>query len=183
MSITRRTRSLPRADMTPLVNIALLLIVFFVWVKQSQRPVTTLLQAFHKGKYESYAPVHATLFLLAHNRLGLLTYLPDSTSAEFKAIDYSTEGLRAELAKMAKSATRPIVVIVPTAQSTFKNIVDVLDELTINGRVHHTMTYEPLPGEQRLLDLYELYKQAKPITPFSIYLPIYTHSPLPARRS
>ncbi|MEZ0541393.1 biopolymer transporter ExbD [Fibrella arboris] len=183
MRRTNHTRQLPRADMTPLVNIALLLIVFFVWVKQVQRPVTTLIQPFVKAKYESYAPVQATLFLLPHDRVGLLTYLPDSTAAEFKETDYSVNGLRASLAEVAKSATRPVVIITPTAQSTVKNIVDVLDELAINKRVHHTMVYEPLPGEKRMLDLYELYRQAKPISPFLLHLPIYTYSPLTTKRT
>ncbi|MEZ0484588.1 biopolymer transporter ExbD [Fibrella aquatica] len=173
MRRTNHTRQLPRADMTPLVNIALLLIVFFVWVKQSQRPVTSQLELPNHGKIDGeYMFPLASIFLLEDNRIGYLSYNPDKASADYLETDYSINGLRKQLLITA-SAKHPVVYIVPTAQSTVKNIVDVLDELTISRRVSYKMAYRPLQSEERMIAAYKLYEQSSPKKPVLMHLPLY----------
>lgn len=173
MRRTRHIRQLPRADMTPLVNIALLLIVFFVYVKQVQRSVSTPLELPDHGKYDGTRlhPI-ASIFLLENNRVGYLTYQSSEASATYIETDYSINGLRKHLS-IAALAKRPVVYIVPTAESTFKNIVDVLDELTISKRVQFVMADYPLPTENRIIASYQHYKRSDPAKPFLTSLRLY----------
>ncbi|MBO0948386.1 biopolymer transporter ExbD [Fibrella forsythiae] len=172
MRRTRHTRQLPRADMTPLVNIALLLIVFFVWVKQLQRPVVVPVHVSLKGKYDAYEPVNATLFLLDHNRIGVLTYLPDGSSAEFQEVDYSVDGLRSKLTNitLAKGA---IVSIAPMGQSTCKNLVDVLNEVKLNGRITYELNYKLSLDDEHMISSYQQLKKRLNHKPILLKLPIY----------
>ena len=176
MRAIRRTRSLPRADMTPLVNIALLLIVFFAWVKQLQQ--STVMQ-FHlpiRCKCEDDpVPISANLYLLDANKICFLTYLPDQRSAEAIEIDYTASQLRARLSLLSTTALhkRTTILIVPTPESTIKNLVDVLNALKTNGRISYVLSSQLIQAEKRLLNDYQLYRRNHshdPISmPFSFY--------------
>lgn len=171
MRSSRLPRPLLHADMTPLVNIALLLIVFFVWMKQLQRPVAmTLYGPVTCRKYvDGPEPVAITnsLYLLGNNRIGLLTYLPDLKRMDLVEIELSTDRLRQQLALTAQKP-HPTVAIVPTPNATVKNLVDVLDELRINGHIQFSISYAMRPVERRLLADYQRYRQGNPHHPLSM---------------
>jgi biopolymer transport protein ExbD len=117
-----------RIDFTPFVSVALLLIVFFVWMKRVERPNRMSIELPDDNRcYESFSTADASLFLLANNRIGFLTYRPDGLGAEFIETDYSTNGLRKQLLQLMPNK-RSIILISPTPQSIFKNLVDVIDE-------------------------------------------------------
>ncbi|WP_461148659.1 ExbD/TolR family protein [Spirosoma pulveris] len=170
---TRRTYTPIRIDMTPFVSVALLLIVFFVMMKTVQRPNQLPVQVPDDGKCFWYNPkADACLFLLANNRVGFLTYRPDGSGAEFMETDYSLKGLRMQLMYLTPS-NRTIVLITPTRESTFKNIVDVLDELQIQGPINFRLSYELTLGERNMLHSYKLYKASHPKRPILVHSPLY----------
>ncbi|WP_425290758.1 ExbD/TolR family protein [Spirosoma linguale] len=172
---TRRTYTPIRIDMTPFVSVALLLIVFFVLMKMVQRPNQLQVQLPEDGHCIWYNPnADASLFLLANNRIGFLTYRPDGSGAEFIETDYSFKGLRQQLMYLMPNR-RTIVLITPTQQATFKNIVDVLDELQIQGPINFRLSYEITPGERKMLHSYEVYKASHPKRPILVHLPLYPH--------
>ncbi|NID09669.1 biopolymer transporter ExbD [Fibrivirga algicola] len=156
MRLTRRIRQLPRIDMTPLVNIALLLIVFFVWVKQIQRPVMLAPHFVSQGKYDYYEMASATLFLLDQNRIGFLHYGPGKATATYQEVDYSISGLRAQLARLNANG-HAVVLIVPTPQSTVKNLVDVIDEFVLTKRINFVLGDELWPEAHQLIAAYHQY--------------------------
>ena len=176
MRVVRRTRPIPRADMTPLVNIALLLIVFFVFVKQKERPVSRQLNVPDRYPMHGYccgpARPAASIFLLDSNRVGYLSYRPDST-AEYLETDYSRHGLRRQL-RLTALKEHPFVLLIPTTQSTVENLVDALDELTINKQTWYSLAYQLLPGEQRMMAVYQQYKQTNPQQPVSMRMSLYS---------
>ena len=175
MKTRRQRRQLPRIDLTPFVSIALLLITFFIWIKQIQRPVVLNGYTHTQCKCDYEHHLGATLFLLDYNLIGLLRYGPAQDNADYLETDYSAGGLRTQLATItqADSAKRAVVVIVPTPQSTIKNLVDVIDELAINGRIGYTLAYTPSGRDYEMMATYQHYKSIKPQQPVSINLPPY----------
>ncbi|WP_020606321.1 ExbD/TolR family protein [Spirosoma spitsbergense] len=174
MKAHRQRRQLPRVDLTPFVSIALLLITFFIWMKQLQRPVvlksSTPLERRFCGEPLYFS---ATIFLLGNDRIGYLSFIRDKSSADYVETDYSINGLRTQLL-FTELEQYPVVLIAPTPQSTVKNLIDVIDELTINGKVLYTLGYEITDGENQLLASYRHYRNENPYRPaFFRVLPHY----------
>lgn len=172
MKTRRRIHQLPRVDMTPFVSIALLLITFFICIKQLERPV--ILESPPPARIWSCAePLHfsATIFLLANNRIGYLSFIPDKLSADYVETDYSKNGLRTQLLFTALKKYS-VVLVKPTIQSTIKNLVDVINELTINGEIRYTLGYELTSAENQLIANYQQYKSANPQQPVLLRYPL-----------
>ncbi len=173
--VKRRTYTPIHTDFTPFVSVALLLIVFFMWVKTAEKP--TLLQINVPGGFACYYGEHpdadATLFLLANNRIGFLTYR--NSTAKLIETDYSAEGIRKELLSITLNHDYgAIVLITPTKSATFKNLVDVIDELRIVGHLQFKLVSFPLPDEGKILDNYKRYLVTRPVSPKWVHLPPYT---------
>ncbi|MVM38781.1 biopolymer transporter ExbD [Spirosoma sp. HMF3257] len=170
---TRRNRSLPRIDMTPFVDVAFLMITFFMLIKTTQR-LNQMQVEFpdDRGCYVDLPFADASLFLLSNNRIGFLTYQANNSSAEFLETDYSAEGLRKQLMHLVPDK-RLIVAIIPTELSTYKNIVDVFDELKINGHIHFRLSYELSSEERKMLQKYDRYKETHPQRPVLMKLVLY----------
>ena len=80
-----------------------------------------------------------------------------------KLIAYGKDGIRKELLKRKKEVLaystakgKPdqgmIVIIKPGKKSTYKNVVDILDEMAISSIPTYTIVNDFLPEEQKLLD-------------------------------
>jgi len=161
--------------MTPFVGVALLLIVFFVWMKRLQLPVVREVHGPIRGKFDRREPLHTSLFLLDQNKVGFLAYHPENGSADYVETDYSTSGLRMQLARTS-SQKRPMLVIKPTAASTYKNLVDVVDEVAIHVRIQYGLEYALTPDEQQMLSAYQGYKRTHPRQPVLMRLPRYQYT-------
>lgn len=173
----RRTYKPIRIDFTPFVNVALLLIVFFVWLKTAER--LNVMQMNIPGGfncyYGEYPAADATVFLLSDNRIGFLTYHNDE--AEFLETDYSAEGIRKQLMSITLNHEYgAIVVVTPTEQATFKNLVDIVDEIRIAGPVRFQLSEKLTSRDRVLVDQVERYKKSWLRIPLSIHLPLSTKS-------
>ena len=144
-----------RVDLTPMVDLGFLLITFFIFTTTMSQP--TAMRLFlpkDTDKPEEQNKVKAsgalTLLLGKNDRVyyyeGELT--PDGSnfkSASFKEIR--------DVIINKKKSTDPkdfVVVIKPDAESTYKNAVDVLDEMTINDVKRYAMV-EIFPVENQLI--------------------------------
>ncbi|GAB3953761.1 hypothetical protein GCM10028805_38140 [Spirosoma harenae] len=170
---TRRTYTPIRIDFTPFVDTAFLLLTFFMLIKTIQKPNQMRVDLpDDNGCFESFPPASATLFLLGNNRIGFLTYQRDGSNAEFLETGYSSEGLRKQLMYLMPDK-RTVVLIIPTVQSTYKNLVDVFDELQIHGKIRFRLAYELTSGEKSLLQKYETYKATNPSASKLIRMSLY----------
>lgn len=128
-----------RVDMTPLVDLAFLLITFFIFTTTLSTPAgmrlvmpkdTDKKDEMNKAK-ESGA---LTIMLGKSNQVfyyeGQL--LPDGSN--FKSSSFDPEkGIRSEIIKKKRQAGADLVVVIkPNEDATYKNTVDILDEMTIN---------------------------------------------------
>lgn len=75
-----------------------------------------------------------------------------------KKLNYGKSGIRKELLNATKQITDDygihkgaIVIIKPTQKATFKNLVDVLDEMAITNIPTYTIVNELSPDEMNLL--------------------------------
>ncbi|WP_040005499.1 biopolymer transporter ExbD [Fibrisoma limi] len=171
MRAIRQTHRIPRVDLTPFVSIAMILITFFIWMKQVQRSSVVSLYMANNAKFESYQPLSACLYLLEQDKIGYLTYVADDM-ASYVETTYSANGLRARLLTMA-SAKDPVVLIKPTAQSTIKNLVDVVDELAINKRIKFELVNRLAKEEQQMILAYKNYIKSSSRQPIPLNVRLY----------
>lgn len=121
----------------------------------------------------------AHVFLLANNRIGFLTYRPDGSNAEFLETDYSVEGIRKQLMSISLNHDYgAMIVISPSEDATYKNLVDVLDELQILGHINFNLGYKLTAEEKHMLERYKQYKADNPSIPVMMHVPLYPHSPI-----
>ena len=179
----RRIATPIRVDFTPFVDLAFLLLTFFMLIKTVKQPNQMNADfSDNHGCFEEFASASATMFLLRDNKIGFLTYRRDGSGAEFLETDYSAKGLRKQLMYLMPDE-RAIVLIIPTAQTTYKNIVDVLDELQIQPKIRFRLAYGMTSGEKRLLLAYDNYKMTNPSAPVLMRVPLYPHATIDTWRN
>ena len=146
-----RTKKLStRVDLTAMVDLGFLLITFFMLATTMNKPKTMEVNKPAKEddvKKEEEPPIKmsktATLMLGARDKL--YAYVsPDEidvdTQLELDSLEYGPNGLRKfikrrqqEVQEMHGDKDELFIMIKPLPGSTVKNIVDVLDEMTISN--------------------------------------------------
>ncbi|MBP6680576.1 MAG: biopolymer transporter ExbD [Saprospiraceae bacterium] len=136
-----------RVDLTAMVDLGFLLITFFMLATTMNKPKTMEVNKPAKEEEKVKEPPikmskTATLMLGARNKI--YAYVsPDEieagTEITMDSIDYSPSGLRKFIQRRQKEVKEQwgnqddlFVMIKPLPASNVKNIVDVLDEMTIN---------------------------------------------------
>lgn len=148
MMKTRRTYTPIRIDMTPFVSIALLLIIFFVWVKMVQRP--NVLSAWgDQGCRKGIEPEHSRrvfeIRLLDENTIQFCPASVGSASCASVVTEHRrTTRLREALFSHKKEALLPgelAIVIYPYKKSTVGCLANVLSELRRVGNLPYMLIY------------------------------------------
>jgi biopolymer transport protein ExbD len=154
---SRQKKMTVRVDFTPMVDMNMLLITFFMLCTSLSKPQTMEISMPSNDKNlteEQQSKVKAseaiTLLLDANSKLYYYEGEPnykDYTS--LKETDYSAGGLRAML------CTRPdaTVIIKPTDAASYKNLIDVLDEMHICSISKYVIT-DITPGDDFLIRNY-----------------------------
>jgi biopolymer transport protein ExbD len=156
-----------RVDLTAMVSISFLLIIFFMVTIELAKPKTMDFALPDKdpgcGRIGCIDGNRLYTILLDDNDKiitysGLLSY-PLETPKE---INYSQEGIRKELVNkkisileystsVGKPKNGPIVIIKPSKKSSFKNLIDILDEMKIAKIDTYAIVDEYTPEESKLL--------------------------------
>lgn len=144
-----------RVDLTPMVDLGFLLITFFIFTTTMSQPTAMRLflpKDTDKPEEQNKVKASGALTLLLGKNDRVFYYegelAPDGSnfkSATFKEIR--------DVIINKKKSTDPkdfVVVIKPDAESTYKNAVDVLDEMTINDVKRYAMV-EIFPVENQLI--------------------------------
>jgi len=128
--------------MTPMVDLGFLLITFFIYTTTFSKPNTMKLNMPKKeddpDKTEmADVKVSNTITIIMGGNDRIFWYqtpLADVTAEDFNEVDYSAEGIRTAILKKRANAIdveKFTVVIKPTSEATWKNTVDILDEMAI----------------------------------------------------
>src|SRR5690606_29888390 len=135
-----------KVDLTAMVDLAFLLITFFMLTTSLSKPQSMDLGLPDKeDKPEDAKDVkvdeNRTMTVLVGDNNKLMFYMGIlNTPMAPKEIQYGKNGIRAELLKRKKEVIQYtgnpdkgiIVIIKPTTKSSYRNLVDILDEMAIS---------------------------------------------------
>lgn len=134
-----------KIDMTPMVDLAFLLLTFFMLTTTFSKPTVMSLNMPVKPKnQEEQTELKAsdafTVLLGDNNKVyyydGLLDY---QTKPTLQTTDYSADGIRKILLARKQQNPNVVVMIKPEDTSTYKNMVDILDEMNITGQKKYAL--------------------------------------------
>ena len=147
-----------RVDLTPMVDLGFLLITFFVFTSVLAKPkVMDIVSPKDSDKTTDVCESCVLTTILATNDKIIYYEGMPGNNTVLKETVFTTDGLRAvlllkkELVKKAKGTADDMVLIVkPTDGSSYKNFVDILDEVAIT-RVKHYFIDEINEADKKLL--------------------------------
>lgn len=163
-----RTRVSTRVDMTPMVDLGFLLITFFMLATTMSKPASMSVFVPDKTDIDNGQPIRAsgvlTLFLGAHDEIYYLDGVAataDSASASLKiarpglelrnVIFAAQKRVRMFMHRDGEEDSGLIVVIKPTPLSSYKNMVDAMDEMAITKSRRYALVDELTKAETKLL--------------------------------
>jgi biopolymer transport protein ExbD len=131
----RSKKSSTRIDMTPMVDLAFLLLTFFILTTTLSKPTTMEITMPEKPKPDDKPPEVnekkvLTLVLGANDKV---YWYVGITEPEAKKVDFSKDGIRKVLIEKKAEIRDLIVLIKAMDESKYKNMVDILDEITITS--------------------------------------------------
>lgn len=163
----RSKKSNAKVDLTAMVDLAFLLITFFMLTTSLSKPQSMDLGLPDKDeKVDTNIKVDQvrtmTIILGKDNKIKWFHGLLESPEPNGKPTDatYGKEGIRKELLKRVVSIPKAtgdpkkgmIVIIKPTKKSTYKNLVDILDEMAICNVPTYAIVNDITPEEMKLVD-------------------------------
>jgi biopolymer transport protein ExbD len=130
-----------KIDMTPMVDLAFLLLTFFILTTTLNKPQTMELTLPEDPKPEDKLPEVnekkvVTVILGANDKV---YWYRGITDPEVKETTYDDNGIRKVLIQQNKEIPGMIILIKPSPESRYKNVVDILDEMTITNMQRFAM--------------------------------------------
>ena len=137
----RSKKTSTRIDMTPMVDLAFLLLTFFVMTTTLNKPQTMEITMPEKPKEQDKPPLvnekHVlTLILGANNKV--YWYL-GITDPKVELSDFSNDGIRKVLLQQNAQIKEMVVLIKPSDESKYKNVVDILDEMNSSNIARYAL--------------------------------------------
>lgn len=123
-----------KVDMTPMVDLAFLLVTFFMLTTTFSKPQTMEVNMPDKTQDNKTMKVKeskTTTIVLAEN--DKVYYYTGVENPEVKLTNFSPTGLRKVLLDKVKTIDEPIMIIKAKKEAKYKNVVDVIDEMAITG--------------------------------------------------
>jgi biopolymer transport protein ExbD len=125
----RATKHSTKIDMTPMVDLAFLLLTFFILTTTFNDPRALELSMPHDDGTTSEITADNVLNLVVaeNNRI----YWWIGLEGKVSATNYSNSGLRKLLLERKKARPKTMILIKPKDNSKYENVIDVLDEIRI----------------------------------------------------
>ena len=158
-----------KVDLTAMVDLAFLLITFFMLTTSLSKPQSMPLGLPAKDDEKVKIPPvktdqrrTVTIILGGNDQIKWYHGLLEAPEPDGKptTTDYSSNGIRKELLKRVASIPQVmgdkekgmIVIIKPTKKSTYKNLVDILDEMAICKVPSYAIVNDFTPEENKLAE-------------------------------
>ncbi|QCX53395.1 biopolymer transporter ExbD [Elizabethkingia sp. JS20170427COW] len=152
-----------RVDMTPMVDLAFLLITFFMLATTLSKPNTMDMKMPAKPKDNQKVDIpeidlsNSITFLLGKDNKLYYHQLDQAgltDPSKLQETSYDREGVEKVIDNAKRRAKKPdifTVIIKPTEDANYKNFVDLLDEMAITKTDHYGIG-EIKPWEQAIYD-------------------------------
>jgi len=149
----RSKKSSTRVDMTAMVDLAFLLITFFILSTTLNKPKAMDMAMPDKDDQNTQLPVPAsrTMTILLGSKDKLEWYVGEPGKSAPTVDNFGPQGLRKALIEnsdkiKAASGGKPMIVLIkPSDKSTYENLVASLDELNIaNIEIHAIVDITPV---------------------------------------
>jgi len=160
-----------RVDLTAMVSVSFLLIIFFMVTIELRKPRAVDLSLPAKDFDKEFTCVITcgtdvsriiTVLLDDNNKIITYSGLLYTPIVNPKELNYGKNGIREELfnrrktiieysTAIGKPRNGPIVIIKPSKKSNFKNLVDILDEMAIAKIETYAIVNDFTPEESNLL--------------------------------
>jgi biopolymer transport protein ExbD len=131
----RSKKSSTKIDMTPMVDLAFLLLTFFMLTTTFNKPQTMEVTMPEKPKEEEKQPLvnekHVLTVVL--DEQDKVYWYVGITDPKVSLTDFSAAGIRKVLTEKNAEIKDMIVLIKPSDRSKYKNVVDILDEMAISN--------------------------------------------------
>ncbi len=160
----RSKKSNAKVDLTAMVDLAFLLITFFMLTTSLSKPQSMNLGLPDKNdKTDDQLKVDErrtmTIVMGENNSIQWYMGLFETPIAGPKIDSYGKNGIRKELLKQVKAVPQVtgdakkglIVIIKPTKKSNYRNLVDILDEMAICGVDTYAIVNDITPDELKLV--------------------------------
>ncbi len=136
-----RKKMSTRVDLTPMVDLAFLLVTFFMLTTTFSRPQTMEINLPVKPKGEIKeeeqnalkASKAFNIIVSGENKLYWYIGMPNKPIEGPQETSYSADGIRKVLLDKNAGIQNMVVLIKPTDQANYKNVVDILDEMNITN--------------------------------------------------
>jgi len=134
-----------KIDMTPMVDLAFLLLTFFMLTSTFNKPnVMQLTMPVKEKNPEEQSQIKASdAFTIIMGEANKLYYyeglLAADVKPELKVSDYSAEGIRKVLLERQTRNPKTVILIKPDDKSNYKNMVDILDEMNITDQKKYAL--------------------------------------------
>jgi len=127
-------------DLTPMVDLGFLLVTFFMLTTTFSKPQTMEINMPVKPKEEVPAEEENALkaskalniLIGADNKLYWYRGLPTEPIDPIQETNFSADGIRKVLVEKNATIKEMVVLIKPTDNANYKNVVDILDEMSIS---------------------------------------------------
>ena len=122
----------PSINMTPMVDLAFLLLTFFILTTVFYKPYVMQIR-MPPNDTNVQQPINhkrvVTLILGGNDQI----YWYKGLETTVEQTDFSSAGIRRVLLQLNSSIKDMVVLIKPSAKSRYQNLIDVLDEMTISS--------------------------------------------------
>jgi len=135
-----RKKMSTRIDLTPMVDLGFLLVTFFMMTTTFSKPQTMEINMPVKPKEEVIeeeqnavkASKALTLIIDGENKIFWYQGLPGEENLPVET-NFSADGIRKVLVEKNMTIAEMVVLIKPTDEANYKNVVDILDEMNISN--------------------------------------------------
>lgn len=147
----RSKKASTKIDMTPMVDLAFLLLTFFMLTTTFNKPQTMEITMPEKVKDEAEQTQvnekNVLNIVLGEN--DKIYWYVGITEPKLETTNYSKDGVRKVLAQQLQNP-KMIVLLKPTDKSRYKNVVDILDEMSISDVKRYALI-EATPEDDKLI--------------------------------
>ena len=147
-----------RVDLTPMVDLGFILVTFFVFtaaLSESKAMNLLLPNDNNPAVNDDICESCALTFILSKNNI-VHYYEGSEKNASYKLTDYSSNGIRQNIIDKRKRVIQKrgkdelIIIVKPGEESSFKNLVDVVDECNITVVKRYYLA-EPSAADNKMI--------------------------------